>query len=44
MIKVGDPAPDFSLGDHLGRKLGLGQFLGKKHVLVLFYPLDFTPT
>ena len=44
MIKVGDPAPDFSLGDHLGRKLSLAQFRGKKHVMLLFYPLDFTPT
>lgn len=44
MIKVGAQAPEFSLADHLGRKLSLGQFRGKKHVMLLFYPLDFTPT
>jgi len=44
MIKVGAQAPEFSLADHLGRKLSLGQFHGKKHVMLLFYPLDFTPT
>ena len=44
MIKVGDRAPDFTLADHLGRKLSLAEFRGKRHVMLLFYPLDFTPT
>ena len=44
MIKVGDRAPDFTLADHLGRKLRLPDFRGKRHVMPLFYPLDFTPT
>lgn len=44
MISVGSKAPDFSLSDHLGRKVSLGQFRGKQHVMLLFYPLDFTPT
>ncbi len=44
MIAVGTKAPDFSLSDHLGRTIKLSQFRGKKHVLLLFYPLDFTPT
>ncbi len=44
MISVGDKAPDFSLPDHLGRTVTLSQFAGKRHVLLLFYPLDFTPT
>lgn len=44
MIAVGDKAPDFELTDHFGRKLSLGQFAGKRHVMLLFYPLDFTPT
>jgi peroxiredoxin len=44
MIPVGSKAPEFSLADHLGRKLSLAQFRGKRHVMLLFYPLDFTPT
>jgi len=44
MITVDTKAPDFTLADHFGRKVSLEQFLGKKHVMLLFYPLDFTPT
>ena len=44
MISVGEKAPGFSLQDHLGRKIFLEQFLGKRHVMLLFYPLDWTPT
>ncbi len=44
MIKTGDPAPDFTLADHLGRKISLQQFKGKRHVMLLYYPLDWTPT
>jgi peroxiredoxin len=44
MIKVGDAAPDFELLDQFGRKVSLAQFKGRKHVMLLFYPLDFTPT
>lgn len=44
MINVGDRASGFELEDHLGRKISLDQFAGKQHVMLLFYPLDFTPT
>ena len=44
MIATGKKAPGFSLPDHLGRKLSLDQFAGKRNVMLLFYPLDFTPT
>lgn len=44
MLEVNSTAPDFTLGDHLGRQVSLSQFKGKQHVLLLFYPLDFTPT
>jgi len=44
MIEVGSPAPGFELKDHLGRTVSLEQFKGKHHVMVLLYPLDFTPT
>lgn len=44
MTKVGDPAPDFTLGDQFDRKISLSQFRGKSNVVLLFYPLDWTPT
>lgn len=44
MIGVGEKAPDFRLQDHLGRHLSLGRFHRKRHVMLLFYPLDWTPT
>jgi len=44
MIEPGATAPDFKLQDHLGRDVTLSQFRGKRHVMLLFYPLDWTPT
>lgn len=44
MIAVGAKAPRFSLKDHLGRDISLAQFAGRRHTMLLFYPLDFTPT
>ena len=44
MIEVGAKAPEFKLPDHLGREVSLSQFKSKRHVLLLFYPLDYTPT
>lgn len=44
MIAVGERAPDFTLADHLGRTVSLAQFAGRRHVMLLFYPLDWTPT
>jgi peroxiredoxin Q/BCP len=42
-LKVGDKAPDFSLTDEHGRPVNLKDFLGKKPVVLYFYPKDFTP-
>ncbi|MCA9672500.1 MAG: redoxin domain-containing protein [Myxococcales bacterium] len=44
MISVDSKAPDFTLADHLGRVIKLSDYAGKQHVMLLFYPLDFTPT
>ena len=43
MIAVGESAPDFSgkLGN--GKQLSLADFRGKKHVILYFFPKDFTP-
>lgn len=39
---AGDKALDFSLPVSREQKVGLGNFLGKKNVVLAFYPLDFT--
>jgi len=44
MIQPGTTAPTFVRVDHLGRPVDLAAARGKHHVLLLFYPLDFTPT
>ena len=44
MINVGDKAPAFKLDDHLGKTVSSEDLYGKKNVMLLFYPLDFTPT
>lgn len=42
-IKVGDRAPDFSLVSQTGETVKLSDFLGKKAVVLYFYPKDDTP-
>ena len=44
MIAEGTKAPGFTMNDHFGRSISLGSFAGKHNVMLLFYPLDFTPT
>jgi peroxiredoxin len=44
MINIGSEAPDFTLEDQFGQKFNLGSEKGRHHVLLLFYPLDWTPT
>ena len=41
-LKVGDAAPDFSLRDTAGKQVKLGDFKGKKNVVLAFYVLAFT--
>ncbi len=41
MIRVGDPAPDFSLLDGSGRKISLSALKGRP-VVLFFYPKDNT--
>ena len=42
-VKVGDKAPDFTLTSQDGTSVSLSSFLGKKSVVVYFYPKDDTP-
>jgi peroxiredoxin Q/BCP len=42
-VKVGDRAPDFDLPDRSGKTVCLGDYRGKKAVVLYFYPKDDTP-
>ena len=43
-LKVGDTAPDFELPGHRGGEtFKLSSLRGKKNVVMVFYPLDWTP-
>jgi peroxiredoxin len=42
-LRVGDMAPDFTLPATVGDRVTLSDFRGKKNVVLLFYPLDFSP-
>ena len=41
-LKVGDPAPDFSLPGSDGKTYKLSDFKGKQAVVVAWYPKAFT--
>jgi hypothetical protein len=43
-LEVGEPAPDFRLPSTFGTDISLGDYRGKKWVLVEFYGADFAPT
>jgi peroxiredoxin len=43
-IAVGTPAPDFTLEDADKQPFTLSSFQGSKNVVMLFYPLDWSPT
>ena len=42
-VKVGDRAPDFTLPSLTGEPVSLETFLGKKNIVLYFYPKDNTP-
>ena len=44
IIQPGQEAPDFELESQDQQKIKLSGFRGSKNVLLVFYPLDFTPT
>ena len=43
-IAVGTPAPEFTLKDQDNKDWRLSDHLGKKTVILFFYPLDWSPT
>jgi mycoredoxin-dependent peroxiredoxin len=42
-LSVGAAAPDFSLKDQNQKDVKLSDFRGKKKVVIVFYPLDWSP-
>lgn len=42
-VKVGDQAPDFTLPSISGQKVSLGDFRGRKNVVLSFVPAAWTP-
>ena len=42
-LTVGSPAPEFSLKDQSQKEVKLSDFRGKKRVVLVFYPLDWSP-
>jgi len=44
LIAAGATAPEFRLDSHLDSSVSLSDFRGSKNVLLVSYPLDFTPT
>ncbi len=43
-IAVGQAAPDFVLKDQSQKEVKLSDYTGKKNVVIVFYPLDWSPT
>jgi peroxiredoxin len=43
-VTVGAPAPEFTLKDQDQKEVKLSDFRGKKPVVLVFYPLDWSPT
>lgn len=42
-LEVGDTAPGFELKEHRGKDIvSLASFEGRTHVVLVFYPLDWT--
>ena len=42
-VKIGDPAPDFTLPSVSGEKVTLSRYRGKKNVVISFVPAAWTP-
>ena len=42
-IAIGQPAPDFTLKDQSQKDIKLSDFAGERNVVLVFYPLDFSP-
>jgi peroxiredoxin len=43
-ISVGQKAPEFTLADQDKKEVKLSDYAGKKNVVLMWYPLDWSPT
>ena len=43
-LSAGQAAPEFTLMDQSRKEVKLADFRGKKNVVIIFYPLDWSPT
>ncbi len=43
-VTAGQPAPEFTLKDQNQQEVKLADFRGRKNVVLIFYPLDWSPT
>jgi len=43
MLKAGDTAPDFTRKSTKREELSLHDYLGRKNIVLFFFPLAFTP-
>jgi mycoredoxin-dependent peroxiredoxin len=43
-VAAGQPAPEFTLKDQNQQEVKLADYRGKKNVVIIFYPLDWSPT
>ncbi len=43
VLEIGMQAPDFNLASTRKEKIALSDYIGKRNVLLAFYPLNFTP-
>lgn len=43
VAKLGEFAPDFTLKSHDGRTVHLSDYRGKANVVLVFFPLAWTP-
>jgi peroxiredoxin len=43
-VAAGESAPEFTLKDQNQQEVKLADFRGKKNVVLIFYPLDWSPT
>jgi len=42
-VEVGDKAPDFTLPSQMGDNVTLSEYIGRKNIVLYFYPKDETP-
>jgi peroxiredoxin Q/BCP len=42
VLKVGDRAPNFTGKDQNGNDFSLSELIGKKNIVLYFYPKDFS--